>query len=150
MGDRFGWRQGWFHLHCTQLKLINLQLTTNAVLVNPIYNYNMSVRACVRPTRQFRVLMTRRNRAGRSDSENGNRPDQSDSENGRPDRAGRGRGQGRGTHGPGTEKTGFWKTGFGRTGGQTGQGGAGGRGPGREGQGAGQGGQGRGQIKSKR
>ncbi|CAK9206760.1 unnamed protein product [Sphagnum troendelagicum] len=67
----------------------------------PIYNYNMSVRACVRPTRQFRVLMTRRNRPGRSDSENGNRPDQSDSENGRPDRAGRGRGQGAGQGGAG-------------------------------------------------
>jgi len=67
---------------------------------HPIYNYNMCVCACVRPTRQFRVLMTRRNWPGRSDSENGNRPDQSDSENGirkngRPDRAGRGRGQGR-------------------------------------------------------
>jgi hypothetical protein len=34
MGDRFGWRQGWFHLHCTQLKLINFQLTTNAILDN--------------------------------------------------------------------------------------------------------------------
>ncbi len=48
----------------------------------------MSVCACVRPTRQFRVLMTRRNWPGRSDSENGNRPDQSDSENGnRPDQS---------------------------------------------------------------
>jgi hypothetical protein len=54
----------------------------------------VSVRACVRLTRQVRVLMTRRNRPGRSDSENRNRPDQSDSENGRPDRAGRGAGQG--------------------------------------------------------
>jgi hypothetical protein len=34
MGDRFGWRQGWFPLHCTQLKLINFQLTTNVVLDN--------------------------------------------------------------------------------------------------------------------
>jgi hypothetical protein len=109
----------------------------------PIYNYNMSVRACVRPTRQFRVLMTRRNQPGRSDSENGNWPDQSDSENGRPDRAGgqgvgpgRGRGQGRGTHGPGPEngvlENGVRENGRGR------------------GQVSGQGGQGRGQIKSKR
>jgi hypothetical protein len=49
----------------------------------------VSVRVCVRPTRQFRVLMDRRNRPGRSDSENG-----------RPDRAGRGRGAG-GRAGPG-------------------------------------------------
>jgi hypothetical protein len=47
-----------------------------------IYNYNMCVRACVRPTRQFRVLMDRRNRPGQSDSKNGNRPGQSDSETG--------------------------------------------------------------------
>jgi hypothetical protein len=32
----------------------------------------MCVRACVRPTGQFRVLMDRLNRPGRSDSENGN------------------------------------------------------------------------------
>ncbi len=37
-----------------------------------IYNYNMCVRACVCPTGQFRVLMDRRNRPRRSDSENGN------------------------------------------------------------------------------
>jgi hypothetical protein len=48
------------------------------------YNYNMCVRACVRLTGQFRVLMDRRNQPGRSDSENGNRPEQSDSENGNP------------------------------------------------------------------
>jgi hypothetical protein len=69
----------------------------------PIYNYNMCVRACVRVCvrRRFRVLMERRNRPGRSDSENGNRPGQPDSENGRPDRAGRGRGQGAGQVGAG-------------------------------------------------
>ncbi len=44
----------------------------------------VSVRVCVRPTRQFRVLMTRRNRPGRSDPKNENRPEQSDSENGNP------------------------------------------------------------------
>ncbi len=44
----------------------------------------LSVRVCVRPTRQFRVLMDRRNWPERSDSENGNRPGQSDSENGNP------------------------------------------------------------------
>ncbi len=54
-----------------------------------------SVRACVRLTGQFRVLMDRRNqpgwldsenknRPGRSDFENGNRPGQSDSENENP------------------------------------------------------------------
>jgi len=78
----------------------------------------MSVCAYVRPTRQFRILMTRRNWPGRSDSkngnwpgrsdsENGNRPNQSDSENGRPDRAGRGRGTGtreEATTGPGRER----------------------------------------------
>jgi hypothetical protein len=42
----------------------------------------MCVRVCVRPTGQFRVLMDRRNRPRRSDSENGNRPGQSDFENG--------------------------------------------------------------------
>ncbi len=89
-------------------------------LHNLLYNYNsVSIRACVRPTRQFCILMNRRNWPGRSDSENGIRPGQSDSENGRPDRAGRGRGAG-GRAGP--EKTGFWKTGFRRTGGQTGRG----------------------------
>lgn len=34
MGDRFGWRQGWFHFHCTQLKVINFQLSANAILDN--------------------------------------------------------------------------------------------------------------------
>jgi hypothetical protein len=64
----------------------------------------LSVRACVHPTRQFRVLMDRRNWPGRSDSENGNRPGQSDSKNG--------------------NRSGL------RTGGQTRQGGAGGQGAG--------------------
>ncbi len=39
----------------------------------------MCVRACVRPTGQFCVLMDRRNRPRRSDPENGNRSGQSDS-----------------------------------------------------------------------
>ncbi len=42
------------------------------------------VRPCIRLKGQFRVLMDRRNRPERSDSENGNRPGQSDSENGNP------------------------------------------------------------------
>jgi hypothetical protein len=41
----------------------------------------MCVRACVRPTEQFHVLMDRRNWPERSDSENRNQPEQSDSEN---------------------------------------------------------------------
>jgi hypothetical protein len=66
----------------------------------------LSVCACVRPTRQFRVLMHRRNWPGRSDSENRIRPGQSDSENG---------------------NLGPRVPGFGKMGGQTGQGGARGR-----------------------
>ncbi len=76
----------------------------NSLSYYPIYNYNsVSVRAGVRPTRQFRVLMDRRKWPGRSDSENRIRPGQSDSENGSRDsekraarqgRAGQGAGQG--------------------------------------------------------
>jgi hypothetical protein len=107
---------------------------------NLIYNYNMSVRACVRPTRQFRVLMMRRNRPGRSDSENGNRPDQSVTENGRPDRAGRGRGAGQGHPRARAGKNGVLENGV-RENGR----------PGRAGQGAGgRAGRGRGQGKAGR
>jgi hypothetical protein len=55
-----------FHCHLTKLPIL----------------YINSRSASVRLTRQFRVLIRRRNRPEQSDSENGIRPGQSDSENG--------------------------------------------------------------------
>jgi hypothetical protein len=63
-------------LHCTPpMRLL-------CYLILYIITTCVCVCLCVR--RRFHVLIDRRNRPGRSDSENGNRPGQSDSENGNP------------------------------------------------------------------
>jgi hypothetical protein len=110
-------------------------------VVNPIYNYNMCVRLCVR--RRFRILIHAAEPArtvGFRDREPARtvgfqKREPVQTENGQPDRAGQGAGVRAGSG------RGFEKTGFGRTGSQTGQGraGAGGRAGRAGGQGAGQG-----------
>ncbi len=61
------------HLHGHQNEMVPfMKPSIFADLSNPIYNYNMCVRLCVR--QRFRVLIDWRNRPGQSDSANKKSP----------------------------------------------------------------------------